>query len=83
MVLTIQRVGGDAVTYETDSSRADSLSHPLADHNDERGRNGTAVTRDSEEFGEANDVVVSLPKEIGPNLELSVDRVEDHELWIM
>ena len=39
-------------------------------------RSGTTVTRDSEGFGEADDIVGLFPEDIGLGLELSVDIAE-------
>jgi hypothetical protein len=48
----------------------------LTDHDDERGQRSAAITRDSEEFDEANNVVASLPEDISFSPELSMDVVE-------
>ena len=51
--------------------------HTSADRSDdERGRGGATVARDSEEFDEADNVVALLPEDIGLGLELSVDIVQ-------
>ena len=45
-----------------------TVTRLLTDHDDERGRGGTTVTRGSKEFDEVDDVVALLPGAIGLNL---------------
>ena len=53
-----------------------TATHLLTDHDDECSRGGAAVTRDREEFDEADDVVASLPQDFSLSLELSVNIIE-------
>jgi hypothetical protein len=57
MMLTIQN--GEDV--ETGRRYALTTAHLLTDHDDERSQGSTAVTRDREEFDEADGIVASLP----------------------
>ena len=53
-----------------------TATHLLTDHGDEHSRSGATITRDSEGFDEAEDIVALLPEYTGLSLELSVDIVE-------